>query len=375
MLAIASVSFVSCSTSSSTPGPSQEARSAALRKALDGLVSMPGGPPGALAVVQAGSGVQTVATGKGDVATGAPMAADQTVRLASVSKAFSGAVALSLVDQKVLSLSDTIGRLLPDLPPAWASVTLAEALHHTSGLPDYIKNQAFLSALQANPQMVLTPEQLLGYVSTEPLAFTPGSRYDYSDSDNIVVGLMVQAGTAKDYASELAQQVTTPLQLSHTTLPVNADLPEPYVRGYDIEPGQPPQDVSMAINPGLAWASGGMNSTPAELNQFMRAYVAGRLFGRSTQEDQRQFVAGSSGPPGPGDNSAGLGIFEYRTTCGTVLGHTGNIPGYTLFAAASADGSRSVVVIVNEQLNSSPASPAFTALRRAEGLAVCDALG
>ncbi len=292
-----------------------------------------------------------------------------------MSKAFSGAVALSLVNEKVLTLSDNIGKLLPGLPHAWASVTLAQALHHTSGLPDYIKNQAFLSALQADPQMVLTPEQLLGFVSNEPLLFTPGSRYDYSDSDNIVVGLMVQAATAKDYTAELAQQVTTPLRLSHTSLPANADLPEPYVRGYDVEPGKPTEDVSMALNPGLAWASGGMNSTPAELNQFMRAYVSGQLFDRATQADQLQFVGGSSGPPGPGTNSAGLGIFRYETHCGTVLGHTGNIPGYTLFAAASSNGSRSVVVIVNEQLNSSPATPVFTALRRAEGLGVCAALG
>jgi D-alanyl-D-alanine carboxypeptidase len=292
-----------------------------------------------------------------------------------VSKAFSGAVALSLVSQKSLSLSATIGTLLPDLPRAWAAVTLAQALHHTSGLPDYIKNQAFLSALQANPQMVLTPEQLLGYVSNEPLLFAPGSRYDYSDSDNIVVGLMVQAATGQGYTVELAQKVTAPLHLPHTSLPANADLPEPYVRGYDVEPGKPPEDVSMALNPGLAWASGGMISTPAELNQFTRAYVAGQLFDQATRSDQWQFLAGSSGPPGPGTNSAGLGIFRYQTSCGTVYGHTGNIPGYTLFAAASADGSRSVEVIVNNQLNSSPATPAFTALRGAEGLGVCAALG
>ncbi|MGH9080918.1 MAG: hypothetical protein ACRDYE_12755, partial [Acidimicrobiales bacterium] len=107
----------------------------------------------------------------------------------------------------------------------------------------------------------------------------------------------------------------------------------------------------------------------------MRAYVAGRLFDKATQNDQLQFVAGSSGPPGPGTNSAGLGIFRYQTTCGTVFGHTGNIPGYTVFAAANANSSRSVVVVANTQLNSSPATPAFTMLRQAESLAVCAALG
>jgi D-alanyl-D-alanine carboxypeptidase len=69
-----------------------------------------------------------------------------------------------------------------------------------------------------------------------------------------------------------------------------------------------------------------------------------------------------------------LAIFRYQTRCGTVYGHTGNFPGYTMFAAATADGSRSVVVAVNIQLNSKkPVSPVFTALRDLETTAVCAA--
>ncbi len=372
-LAIAGTVLVSCSSSSSTPSGST--RTAALSAALQQLVTTSGGPPGAIAIVQTGSGVQVETAGAGDLSGNRAIATSDTFRLASVSKAYSGAVALSLVSQGVLALSDTIGSRLPDLPRTWAPVTLAELLQHTSGLPDYISNQAFLTALQANPHMALTPQQLLGYVSNEPPLFTPGSHYEYSDSDNIVVGLMVQAATGKDYSTELTQQVATPLQLSHTSLPSNAAMPEPYVRGYDVTPGKPPEDVSMVINPGLAWASGGMISTPTELNQFMRAYVEGRLFDKATQSDQLHFVAGNSGPPGPGINSAGLGIFRYQTDCGTVFGHTGNIPGYTVFAAANANGSRSVVLIVNTQLNSSPATAAFAMFRHTEDLGVCAALG
>jgi D-alanyl-D-alanine carboxypeptidase len=131
----------------------------------------------------------------------------------------------------------------------------------------------------------------------------------------------------------------------------------------------------MLINPGLAWASGGMVSTPAQLNTFMRAYVSGALFDEATRSRQLQFVSGSSGPPGPGTNSAGLGIYRYETGCGTVYGHTGNLPGYTLFAASDQDGEDSAVVVINEQLNSNPVTPAFSRLRQSEELAVCAALG
>ena len=79
----------------------------------------------------------------------------------------------------------------------------------------------------------------------------------------------------------------------------------------------------------VVWASGAMVSTPFELNRFIRAYASGRLFGAATHSQQLRFVPGSSEPPGPGTNAAGLGIFRYRTRCGTVFGHTGNFPGYT----------------------------------------------
>jgi len=106
----------------------------------------------------------------------------------------------------------------------------------------------------------------------------------------------------------------------------------------------------------------------------MRAYVRGAFTDRATRRQQFQFVPGGSGPPGPGTNSAGLALFRYATSCGTVYGHTGNFPGYTIFAAATANGSRSVTVIINEQLNENPVTPAFTQLQTVWGLGVCAAL-
>ncbi len=370
---IAGCIIASCGTTSAAAAGSNGPLTA-LSGELRQLVAMPGGPPGALAIVQRGTRIEVATSGVGDVASHRAMAVGDVVRIASVSKAFSGAVALTLVGRKKLSLSDTIALRLPTLPKAWHSVTLAELLNHTSGLPDYIKNPEFLEAFKADPQMTLTPNQLLGYVANEPLLFPPGSRYDYSDSDNIVIGLMVESVTAEPYSSALTDRVIAPLHLADTSLPTSTALSEPYIHGYDIEAGKAPDDVSMLINPELAWASGGMVSTPAQLNTFMRAYVSGALFNQATRTKQFQFVPGSSGPPGPGTNAAGLGVYRYRTGCGTVYGHTGNLPGYTLFAASNQDGEDSAVVVINEQLNSNPVTPAFSRLRQSEELAVCAAL-
>jgi D-alanyl-D-alanine carboxypeptidase len=117
-----------------------------------------------------------------------------------------------------------------------------------------------------------------------------------------------------------------------------------------------------------------MLSTPKQLNTFMRAYASGRFFNAATRRSQLTFVPGGSGPPGPGTNSSGLGIFRYATRCGTVYGHTGNFPGYTIFAASNPKGTRSVDVIVNTQLQDKSGNKPYQALRAAEGLGVCAAM-
>lgn len=107
----------------------------------------------------------------------------------------------------------------------------------------------------------------------------------------------------------------------------------------------------------------------------MRGYVGGALIDQKTRAAQFQFQqGGKSEPPGPGVNSAGLGLFRYETTCGTVYGHTGNTAGYTQFIAATADGRRSVVVSINGQITPERDEERFAELRRIYELAVCAVL-
>ena len=144
-----------------------------------------------------------------------------------------------------------------------------------------------------------------------------------------------------------------------------------------FRPGGRPRTSPHAISAAFAWASGGIVSTPADLNRFIRGYVGARLFSRRLQARQLRFVAGNSEPIGPGTNSAGLGIFRYRTRCGTVYGHTGNILGYTQFMAATLNGRRSVTASVSEQITNGSRGAklaAFRRLRRIETDAVCLAL-
>jgi D-alanyl-D-alanine carboxypeptidase len=347
----------------------------ALDRALRKVVQAPGGPPGVISLVRRGGRTLVHRAGVADTKTKRRWRPSDHMRLASTSKAFSGAVALSLVRRGVLELDDTIGERLPNLPAAWGAVTLGQALHHTSGLPNYTESKTFQADLGANFLRRFTPADLIAYVASEPLSFPPGSSYTYSNTDNIVVALMAEAATRQSYERLLQTRVFSPLGLSGTSLPSGPRLPRPFAHGYLFDPPQPPEDVSEAFGMSGVWASGGLQSTPTELGRFIRGYVSGRLFGPALRRQQRRWVDGSSEPPGPGTNSAGLALFRYRLGCGTVYGHTGNFFGYTQFAAASSDGRRSASVSANTQLDLGRFSqPAFRALRRAFERAACAAL-
>ena len=356
-----------------TVPPSTSGPDSGLTRALQDLVRMPAGPPGAIVVIERHGALDVVTAGTSVLGGSTPIEPTDHLRLASVSKALSGAVALSLVARHTLWLSDTIGKWLPGLPQSWSKVTLAQLLQHTSGIPDFSGTPKFRAAVNAHPYDPPAPASLLSYVEDKGLLFTPGTDYRYSNSDNVIVGLMIQAATGRSYEQELQSQVFGPLGLTGTSLPSGADLPEPYAHGYAGLPAEP-EDVSHAFAAGWAWASGGIVSTPLDTTTFIRGYASGVTTDPATREAQFQFRPGNSEPPGPGTNSAGLAIFRYQTPCGTVYGHTGNTAGFTQFVAATADGSRSVVVSVNSQLTPATDADGFAALHHVYALAVCSAL-
>lgn len=334
------------------PGPDEggPGHDKSLQRQLERLVAQDDGPPGVIALLTRGGRTRVYTAGVGDIATGRPPQPDDHMRIASIAKAFSGAVALQLVDQGRLSLDDTIGELLPDQPAAWHAVTLRQLLQHTSGLPDFSADPEFLRILGADPHHVFDPRRLLDFVAEEPLLFVPGSLYEYSNSDNIAVALMAEAITGRRYEDLLHDLLIRPLGLRRTSLPLGYRIPEPYLHGYDVVPPAEPEDVSEAVGVSGIWASGGIISTPAELGVFIRAYGGPALLSEKTRKEQLTFRPGdSSEPAGPGTNAAGLAIFQYTTRCGVLYGHTGNFPGYTQLAAASPDGTRSMTFSINTQ--------------------------
>ena len=110
-----------------------------------------------------------------------------------------------------------------------------QLLNHTSGLPDYTKSDGFASQFTDDPGGFVAPAKIIGWVEDDPLVFQPGSRYEYSNTDNIVVGLMAQRVSGHSYARLLREIVFEPLNLRRTSFPTASAMPRPFIHGYIVE--------------------------------------------------------------------------------------------------------------------------------------------
>ena len=198
-----------------------------LRQQMEALVAADGGPPGIVVTLRRGTTTRTFTAGVADVRSGRAPTARDHMRIASVSKAYGAAVAFRLVANGRLGLDDTIGSVLPGLPRAWSRVTVRQMLGHTSGLPDYTRSDGFREQFQTDPGGFVSPRRILSWVRSDGLVFRPGSSYEYSNTDNIVVALMAERVSGRGYARLLQRIVFGPLRLERTTLALTPRLPRP----------------------------------------------------------------------------------------------------------------------------------------------------
>ena len=317
--------------------PAQPAFQAAIQQIVtDGV-------PGAIGYARNGSQVVVTASGLADLATQAPMALGDRVRVGSITKTFVATVVLQLAAEHRLRLSDSVARWLPGLVPNGASITLRELLQHTSGIFDYAQDPGFQQALRADPTRVWRPRELVRIAVAHPPVFPPGTSFAYSNTDYILLGLIIQAATGQTVGQQLQDRIFTPLDLRQTSFPyAKPTLPRPFAHGYLLnQPGATgPADITV-ISPSWAWAAGGIVSTAADVAKFYSALLAGRLLPAPLLREMMTTV-----PIAPGAGY-GLGITAAPLPCGTVWGHTGNVPGYANNAFTTADGVHQAVVLVN----------------------------
>jgi D-alanyl-D-alanine carboxypeptidase len=332
------------------------------------------GAPSVSVEIVTPQGPENASRGYANVPQAEPVKLGAQVRLADVTQVATGAVVLSLVGDGTLALTDTVERWVPGLLGPGAGVTVQQLLQQTSGIPSYTDSEAYAADQKTNPLADVPPLQLVGYVAQLPLAFPPGSDFGYSETNAIVLGLVVEAATGTAFDDVLTARVIAPLDLTRTALPTAAELPAPRTEGYEFKVAEfgPIRKVTNAISPTWTWTAAGMISTPTEAGRLLRARMAGRLFPDAlVSQSIDDLVRGDGIPRGPGKSRFGLGIVAYRLPCGMMYGYTGRIPGWRTFVVANRQGNRSASVIVNVDNGSKYLA---RTVRRLQHKAACRAL-
>ena len=313
----------------------------ALQAALDRMVAT--GATAALARFDGPSGRWAGAAGVARLDRPLRPRADGRFRVGSITKTFVATVTLQLVGQRRIALTDTVERWLPGALPNGAQVTVAHLLQHTSGVFNYTDTLfASMEEYLAIRYRSFTPRELVALAAAQPPLFEPGTAWSYSNTNYILLALIVERATGRPYGHQVARRILRPLGLRDTTIPGTAlSIPGPNAHGYlPVEhDGQvDPLDITR-LNPSVAWAAGEIISTTRDLNRFYGALLRGRLLRHA---ELRAMLS-----PHP-ETGYGFGIYRLDLPGGTSLwGHDGGIPGYVSLALSTEDSRSQLAVSVN----------------------------
>ncbi|MBT2413302.1 beta-lactamase family protein [Streptomyces sp. ISL-12] len=320
-------------------------RSADLRRLQD-LVHEDGFPAALAAVRGRWGQTSDLTAGVGELRGRTEVPVDGMVRAGSNTKTFTAVVVLQLVGEGVVRLDAPIEDYLPGLVRGegidGSRITVRQLLQHTSGLPDYVSGLDDFFAIRDTHY---EPTELLDLALSRKAHFAPGTRWEYSNTNYLLAGLLVEEITGRTVAEEITRRVIRKAALRHTYFPAPGErtIREAHPHGYHATaPGAPLRDLTV-FDPSWAGAAGQLVSTPRDLNRFFTALMDGKLLRAEQLRQMRTTVAAPGTWPGA---RYGLGLFSTPLSCGgLVWGHGGDIPGYETRGGVT-EGGRAVTVAV-----------------------------
>ncbi len=283
------------------------------------------------------------ARGVADVAGSAPMKTDKVVRIGSNTKVFVSTVLLQLVDEGLVSLDAPVAAYLDGVPNG-EQIRMRNILNNTSGLFPYSSDDDFGRALVSDPFRQWQPQELLAYSFRHPVVFQPGTQFQYSNTNWIVQGVIVEKLTGNTLASEVTRRIIQPLFLKHTIFPEGNEIPGDYAHGYGYGFDGTGELTDMTdYNPSWGWAAGAMISTMDDMRRWVHALVKGNMLSPALQEKRlTEFT------PFPlseiySHSFYGLGIADLAG----FYGHNGELPGYNTQAVYDPEHNITVVMAMN----------------------------
>jgi D-alanyl-D-alanine carboxypeptidase len=253
----------------------------------------------------------------------------------SVGKTYVAAIALQLIKEGKFSLDDKVSKWLADrnwysrIPNA-DDITVRMIMNHTSGVMRYEFKEAFTRDLSNQPDKEWTPEELLKYVLDEKASFPAGQGWEYSDTNYILLGLIMEKVSGKKYYDLLRERILSHYKLKYTK-PSDKRKLDGLIQGYagaKNEFGSKDrvieQDGKFLINPQFEWTGGGIYSTTADLAKWGKLLYSGKVLDESSMKLMLEGVPAKLGR----DTKYGLGVIIRPTALGTAFGHSGFFPGY-----------------------------------------------
>ena len=343
---------------------SQTPLKTALQAKLDEWHKAGSFPGATFGVVLANGEAFGLAVGFSDREEKTPMKPSDRLLAGSVGKTFAAATALQLVNEGKIGLDDKIEKYLGSEPwfsrlPNARDITIRQLMNHTSGLVRYEFKEQFTKDLTANPEKSWKPAELVAYLLDEKAPFEAGKGWDYSDTNYIVLGMIIEKVTGKKFYDEANRRLLKPLKLSGT-IPQDGPRLNGVVQGYAgannpfggkdamIEQGK------FVINPQFEWTGGGYASTAQDLARWAKMIYEGKAFSADLLP---QVVEGVAAPMLGRESKYGLGVIIRKTPVGVAYGHSGFFPGYMTDMMYFPEHKTAVAVQVNTSVGRNLGKP------------------
>lgn len=316
------------------------------------------GPGAAVLVVQDGKTLLRKGYGMAEIELGVPVAPDMVFRVGSVTKEFTAACILRLVEEGRLALDDPIGKYLPDFPSGGRRVTIEQLLTHTSGIRSYTDIPGWFGARMKEDR---SPREVEALFDGEPFDFAPGEGWHYDNSGYVLLGEILEKVTGKPYADLVTETIFRPLGMNDTRYGSDAPIVPGRVAGYVKTPNGIVNAPFLSMT--QPYAAGALVSTVDDLARWHRALDAGAVL---KPESVRRMWTPVRLPDGT-DTRYGLGWMIWSLDGHPVVEHGGGINGFQTANLRLPDERIYVAVLSNCGGCADPRSLALSAATRLAG--------
>jgi D-alanyl-D-alanine carboxypeptidase len=337
---------------------------AAIDDAVEGVLAETT-TPGAVVLLRQGDIEYRAAYGTREYGGGDSVTDDDHFRIGSNTKTMTGTVILQLVDEGEVALDDPVSNYVPGVPNG-ENITITQLLNMRSGLHNYSELIPFNRILDDDPHKVWQPEELVAMGLAEEPYFPPGDGFHYSNTNTVLLGMIIEEVTGNSAADEFRTRIFEPLGLDETVLPALDDpsIPAPHPRGYlwgtnestAVDPALSEDDQEAALageiepndvtdhNPSWGWTAGAAISTAGDLATYVEAMIGGGLL-----STELQAVRLDSLQPVDSDNPQSAQYGLALAGLGPLLGHDGSLPGFQSVMGHDPETGLTMIVLTNLQ--------------------------